>query len=136
MICYMLDKNAAHTLLLELVTSHLDYVNHILSGLPDIDINKLQKVQKAAVKFVCNKDKYSRASEYMAQLLWLPIRQRIDHKVLTIVYHCLNNEAPEYLKDLLTPLPGSGEGIRSVAQYQRLLVSFVKCKLLLKDHLV
>ena len=64
----------------------------------------------------------------MAHLHWLPIRQRIDHKVLTLVYLCLNNEAPEYLKDLLTPLPGGKEGLRSAAQYQRLLVLFVRSK--------
>ena len=56
------------------------------------------------------------------------IRHMIDHKVLTIVYHCLNNEAPEYLKDLLNPLPGGRKGLRSVAQYQRLLVPFIKFK--------
>ena len=81
----MFDKNAAHTLVLGPVTSHLDYINGIQSGLPDININKLQKVKNVAAKLVCDKDKYSSA------------RQRIDHKVLTIVYCCLNNEAPEYL---------------------------------------
>ena len=94
-ICYMLDESAAHTLVIELVTSHLDYVNGILPGLPEIDINKLQKVKNVAAKFVCGKDKYSSASECMAHPHWLPIRQRIDHKVLAVVYHCLNNEAPE-----------------------------------------
>ena len=79
-------------------------------------------------KFVCDKDKCSSASECMAYLHWLPVRQRIDHKVLTKVYCCLNNEAPEYLKDLLTPLPGGREGLRSAALYKRLLVPFVKCK--------
>ena len=113
----MLDENAAHTLVIGLVTFHLDYVNGILSGLPDIDINKFQKVQNMAAKFVCDKDKYSRASEYMAYLHWLPIRKRTDLNVLTIVYHCLNNEAPEYLKDLLTLLPSGREGLRSAAQY-------------------
>ena len=82
-IYYMLDENAAHTLVLGLVTSHLDYVNGILSGLSDADINKLQKVQNVAVKFVCDKDKYSSASQCMTHLHWLPMRQRIDHKVLT-----------------------------------------------------
>ena len=57
-ICYMLDENAAHTLVLGLVISHLDHVSGIQSGLPDININKLQKVQNAAAKFVCDKDKY------------------------------------------------------------------------------
>ena len=64
----------------------------------------------------------------MTHLHWLPIRQRIDHTVLTMVYHCLNNEVPEYLKDLLTPIPCGREGLRSAAQYQRLLVPFIKCK--------
>ena len=127
-IHYKLDENAAHTLVLGLVISHLDYANGILSGLPDIDINKLQIVQDVAAKFVCDKDKYSSASEYMAHLHWLPIRQRIDYKVLTIVYCCLNNEAPEYLKDLLAPLLGHREGLRSAEQYQRLLVPYVRCK--------
>ena len=81
-----------------------------------------------AAKFVHGKDKYSNTSECMVYLHWLMIRQRFDHKVLTIVYHCLNNEAHEYLKDLLTLLPGGREGLRSAAQYQSLLVPFVKCK--------
>ena len=111
-IHYVLDENAAHILVLGLVTSHLDYVNGILSGLPDIDIDKLQKVQNVAAKFVFYKDKYSSASEYMAHLHWLPIRQRIDHKGLTMVCCCLSNEVPVYLKDLLTPLPCGMEGLR------------------------
>ena len=131
----MLDENAVHTLVLGFVTSHLDYVNGILSGLAVIDKNKLQNVQNVAAKFVCNKDKSSSASKCMAHLHWLPIRQRSDHKLLTIVYCCLNNEAPEYLKDLLIPLLGGREGLRSAAQYQRLLVPFVKCKTF-TDHLV
>ena len=114
-ICYMLDENAAHTLVLGLVISHLDHVHGILSGLPDIDINKLQKVQNTAATSVCDKDRCSSASECMAHLHWLQIRQRIDHKVLAIVYHCLNNEASEYLKDLLASLLGDREGLRSAA---------------------
>ena len=70
--------------------------------------------QQNLIKYSIYKDKYSSASECMAHLHWLPIRQRIDHKVLTIVYCCLNNEAPEYLKDLLTPLPG-GQGRTKVS---------------------
>ena len=122
MIYYMLDENAAHALVLRLVTSLLDYVKCILSGLSDIDIIRLWKVQNVAAKFVCNKDKYSSTSECMAYLHWLPIRQRIDHNVLKIVYCCLNNDALEYLKDLLTPLPDGREGLTSAAQYQKLLV--------------
>ena len=78
-IHYVLDDCGVHTLVLGCVTLHLDYINSILSGLPDINIDKLQKVQNVAAKFVCDKDKYSSASKCIAHLHWLPIRQRIDH---------------------------------------------------------
>ena len=68
-ICYMLDENAVHTLVLGLVTYHLDYVNSLLSGLPDlINIDKLQKVQNVVAKLICDKAKYSSTSECMAHL--------------------------------------------------------------------
>ena len=56
-IHYVLDENAAHTLVLGLVISHPDYINGMLSGLPDINIDKLQKAQNVAAKFVCDKDR-------------------------------------------------------------------------------
>ena len=47
-ICYVLDENAAHTPVLGLVKFHLDYINGNLSGLPDIYIHKLKRVQNVA----------------------------------------------------------------------------------------
>ena len=42
------------TLVSALVFSHLDYVNAILSSLPEIDIKKMQQVQDMAAKLVLN----------------------------------------------------------------------------------
>ena len=34
---------------------------------------------------------------------WLPVKQRIEYKLCTIVHHCLYGDAPSYLIDLITP---------------------------------
>ena len=47
-----LTKDAANTLALGLVISHLDYCNAILVGLPDTDISCLQRIQNICAKTV------------------------------------------------------------------------------------
>ena len=61
----------------------------------------LQCVQNPAAKVALNKTKYDSATEALKELHWLPIRFRIRHKVLTLVYKSLKVNAPKYLQDLL-----------------------------------
>ena len=44
-------------------------------------------------------------SPVLAALHWLPIKARIDFKILLITYKALNGLAPLYLLDLLPPKP-------------------------------
>ena len=55
-------------------------------------------------------------------LLWLPIRYHVDHKMLTLVYKCLHDKAPDYLKNLLTVIGDSERSMRLNSQYMRLLI--------------
>ena len=52
MIQKYLTKDAANTLALGLVISHLDYCTAILAGLPDTDISHLQRSQNICAKTV------------------------------------------------------------------------------------
>ena len=38
----------------------------------------------------------------LMELHWLPIKQRINFKILLITFKALHNQAPTYLADLLT----------------------------------
>ena len=38
------------------------------------------------------------------QLHWLPVKQRIDHKLCTLIYKCLHNVAPVHLCDMCIPV--------------------------------
>ncbi len=92
---------AAKTMVHALVTSKLDYCNSLLYGLPDILLNKLWIVQKSSARLITMSGKYQHISPTMKMVYWLPIRQRIEYKVLLLTYKALNNLAPVYLSNLL-----------------------------------
>ena len=81
--------------------SHLDYVNSAFISLPASDIYKMQRVQNAAAKFVLNLKRMDSSTEALKTLHWLPIKFRIQFKILLLVYKCLNSQAPSYLSELL-----------------------------------
>ena len=96
-----IDTKTATTLASSLVLSHLDYSNRVLCGLPDNTIRKLQRVQIWAAKVILCRSKYDSSSGALLALHWLPIRQRIDFKILCLVFKCIHKTAPTYLSDLI-----------------------------------
>ena len=95
-----LTNETAKTLIVGLVLSHLDANNGILIELADTQPRRLQLVQNYAAKVVCKKRKYDSASECLMTLPWLPVKQWIVFKVATLAYKALNNQAPDYIKNL------------------------------------
>ena len=39
----------------------------------------------------------------MASLHWLPVKSRIEFKILLLAYKALNGQSPSYLKELIVP---------------------------------
>ena len=78
-----LRDDAAKTLLVGLFLSHLDYANAILAGLPERDINKLQRKENIAARLATKVKKHDSTTNALRKLHWLPIRARIEHKLLT-----------------------------------------------------
>ena len=59
------------------------------------------------------------ANPLLKDLHWLPIRQRIDFRVSSLVYKCLHNMAPSYLIQHCTPVadvPGR-QHLRSASRF-------------------
>ncbi len=84
------------------MTSRLDYYNALLGGCSARLINKLQMVQNAAARVLTRTRKYGHISPVLLTLHWLPIKHRIDFKILLITYKALNGLAPQYLSELLS----------------------------------
>ena len=113
--------------------SHLDYCNSVLAGLPDVDISKMQCIQNFAAKMVVLNDvnmKDSNSRSILAKLHWLPIRRRIQYKILTLVHKCLASGVPKYLTNLLAEYPYEErrQGVRSQHQERRLVEPKTKLK--------
>lgn len=98
-----LTKEATETLILSLVISHLDYCNVILYGIPDKDIYKLQRIQNMCAKLVLKRRKFDSSKQALYDLHWLPIKARINQKILTFMYQCSVGSAPLYLAELFKP---------------------------------
>uniref|UniRef100_A0A8C1CZ15 Reverse transcriptase domain-containing protein n=1 Tax=Cyprinus carpio carpio TaxID=630221 RepID=A0A8C1CZ15_CYPCA len=97
----MLSMSNAEMLIHAFMTSRLDYCNPLLGGCSARLVNKLQLVQNAAARVLTRTRKYDHISPVLSTLDWLPIKHRIDFKILLITYKALNGLAPQYLNELL-----------------------------------
>ncbi|XP_072556687.1 uncharacterized protein [Paramormyrops kingsleyae] len=98
----MLSLRDAEKLIHAFVTTRLDYCNALLSGCPSGSLNKLQLVQNAAARVLTNTKKFDHITPVLSSLHWLPVKSRIDYKILLLTYKALNGLAPDYLNNLLT----------------------------------
>ena len=96
-----LTREATERLIHALISSRLDMCNSLLCGLPGVLLNKLQSVQNSAARLIACVRKFHHITPILIQLHWLPVKQRIEYKILLLTYCALNNLAPVYLRDLL-----------------------------------
>ena len=109
-----LSKEVCQTIVQSLVISHLDYANAILIDLPDITMKKLQRVQNIAARLVLgNESREENSKENLKKLHWLPVKYRVEFKITFLVHRCIQNQAPDYLRNLLISLPVRRIGLRS-----------------------
>ena len=80
---------------------HLDYVNALLYGMTKKLKSKYQRIQNMCAQTGSNKQKYNSATNCLKELHWLPIEQRIQHKILLITHKALSGQAPKYIQELI-----------------------------------
>ena len=83
------------------ITSHWDYCNALLYGLPKYLINRLQLLQNLAAHLVTLTRRQEHITPILRSLHWLPVHYRIVLKIMFLTYKALNGLAPDYIKDLL-----------------------------------
>jgi len=96
-----LSKDQLEKLIHSFVSSRLDYCNSLLYGLPACDMDKLQRIQNTAARLLAGAKRTDSASAILKKLHWLPIRERIEFKILLMTYKTQTGSAPSYISELL-----------------------------------
>ena len=90
--------------------------NASYGGITATQLNTLQKIQNAAVRFIFGiygKDRRQHISPYLKELHFLPVHYRIRYKIslLMLVYKSTNNLAPKYIAHMIHPRTESLHGV-------------------------
>ncbi len=110
-----LNKSQTETVVHAFISSRLDYCNSLLVGLPDYVLNDLQLVQNASARVVVGLRKYDHITSTRIALHWLPVKQRIEYKVLLLTFKSLNGKGPAYLADMFIRY-GADYSLRSMSK--------------------
>ena len=122
-----LTFNARVTLIHAFVLSRLDYCSSIYAGLPQIRIDRLERVHRAAARLIGGSFKTDHISLYMQQVLhWLPFPQRIYFRISSMVWKYLSGEAPLYLRELCCPVSFYGDRQLRSSTHSNLAVPFAR----------
>ena len=98
-----LTEDSATTLTHAFITCKLDNLNSFLTRpYMDTKLNRLQLIQNHAARIITRTKKFDHISGVLKKLHWLPIKARIDYKVLLLVFKCLEGIGPSYLKELIS----------------------------------
>ena len=80
----VLTEDATKTVMQSLVMSRLDYCNALLIGIQQDLIAKLQRLKNSAARIVSRTRKYEHITPVLIKLHWLPIKFRIQFKLLLL----------------------------------------------------
>ena len=108
-LCTFLDKVSIERLVHAFVSCRLDYCNALFFWLPVRELNRLQSIQNAAARLISGTNiyEYDHITPILKNLHWLPVKARIDFKILLITYKILYGYCPIYLNNLIYLLHSS-----------------------------
>ena len=95
-----LPREAIKSIVLALSVSRLDYCNVVYTGLPQVQICRLQAAFNAAARVIFNERRSCRITPLLRELHWLRVNERVEFKLCLMVYKALNCMAPRCLSDL------------------------------------
>ena len=110
--------------------SRLDYCNSVFYGLPNYLLKKLQNTQNRAARLIKGLRLRERITPTLIELHWLPVKARIEYKLLLLVFKTLIYNEPKYLRKYLKTFRlETNIVVRHESDIHRLFEPRTNCKL-------
>lgn len=97
-----LSREACQLLVHALAISRIDYANSLLTGITSDRLKRLQKLQNVCARIVTRTPMVAHITPILKELHWLPVKARIDFKVLVLAYRALTGLSPPYITEMLS----------------------------------
>ena len=81
----------------------MDYCKSLFISLTGFGLRRLQLVQISLCRVVIHSSKSSHITPQLKKLHWLPVRYRVQFKIVLITYKILNQDQSVYLRELIHP---------------------------------
>lgn len=89
-ICPFLSWRTTEQLVHAFVSSRLDMGNALLFGISQTQLSRLQRIQNSAARLVTQTRRCDHITPVLRELHWLPVKWRIEFKILLQVYRAVN----------------------------------------------
>ena len=96
-----INKKDTEKIVHAFISSTLDYGNTLLYGIAQTNLSKLQVLQNSAARLIEKVGRRDHITDTLIKLHWLPVKARIEFKILLFTWKALNNLAPLYIKNML-----------------------------------
>ena len=97
-----LPADTIKSLIHSLIFSNLDYCNALYYNLPQTQLNKLQKIQNSAARIISGTPKYNHITPVLKSLHWLPVKVRIEFKILILTFKALYSDTSSPVQDMVS----------------------------------
>ena len=91
-----MSQEAICTILHASITSHIEYCNSLINGLPVKSHQETPVCAKHSRQISFPSEQYDYMIPPLVMLYWLPVKYRIEFKTLFILFKGLNGKVPSY----------------------------------------
>ena len=85
-----------------LVLSRLDYCNSLYANAPVTQIRRLQMIINMAARVVSGRRRFDPITDFIKrELHWLPVIERVQVKICTMVFKAVHNHSLSYISELI-----------------------------------
>src|SRR5664279_4337870 len=100
----ILPSELKQSLVSALILSRIDYCNVVRADLPASTLEPLERLLRAAVRYVADLRPRDHVTPTMQQLHWLTIKHRVTYKLCMLMHSVVYGYAPQYICELVTPV--------------------------------